>query len=475
MQNSILIFLSFFLLYSCQNDNQHKDNNENRGDGEMVLSQVFNISGATALMKAERVIKNGNGNEDILKYTEDGKFISIFSNINKNWHVKIGVLAKGPDGSIYIGLTNGIWIRDINSQNVSGKTPNFSYSPAGRNVALFRILKNGKTEVVDAEIEGMGAFYAGNEFNRQVIQFDAVGNVYYLGRQGQTSVLKKLDINGNITQIGNYRMSMRDFQIMKNGNVVFHGANQGNWNSEWLRVFYPSGRVDNIYYANADNGWFRTYFVDSLDRIVLIGENIRLENEVTSWSGIKRISVDSERIDSTLLLTDEDLRGEQYYLGGFEQLYLGGDGALFAYAHSGYWIDNNSYQDRLVKIIDADGNVVLRSTLPEGALDNKKLSQLQFINHAILMLTHSGSRSEIIKYNFDKDEIENISDPQSPGDIFSFAYLSKKDEIIYDTYDLSNNTSYLVHHSLLPYENNLVESVTSKSNVDFKITNILVL
>ncbi|MBT3983952.1 MAG: hypothetical protein HOE90_21530 [Bacteriovoracaceae bacterium] len=281
------------LCASCGGDSDKNEYEESGqySQGSATLSTLFDVAGARAVLS---VGGSSAGSDDIIKIYSSGGHRSIFRNIHHRWDLRIAALEVGPDGSLYIGLNWGVWIVDDLSPNRSGEIPDFSASPAGQSVALFRIRPNGQTEVVDPDISGIRKDNGSEMTNYSPIQFDRLGNVYYLGQSGGTNVLKMKTPSGGIQQIGNARMNIRDYRVSKEGRVVFHGNNEDDWNSEWLRIYNPDSSVTNVYYRNG-SGWLRSYYIDHSGNIILVGEALTMGSELTGarkYNGIIKASVD---------------------------------------------------------------------------------------------------------------------------------------------------------------------------------------
>lgn len=443
-----LIYFTLLVLVSCkENDKNMNGNNFHSANDDVFLSEIFDVSGAKAVALTNKGIGvSANSNDqnelkkenDVMKILENGEYQTIFKKLNRNWNLKISVLEMGLDGSLYIGLDWGIWVKDHSFLG-------------GKNVALFQILKTGETKVVDEDIHGMGQFYNKENLNKKQIQFDEEGSVYYLGRQGQTTVLKKKNKNNEISQIGNSRMEVRDFLVAKDGMVIFNGANKGDWDTQWLRIFNKDGAVTNVFYRD-NTGWLKTYFLDKNNNLILVGDNLNLidgKGIVKQYSGIMRVNLEQGKV-KTIDKLIENFKIDEFSQISFNQtsqLLLSDSGALYAIVSHYDWQNSYVPNDKIVRILDDNQNVSLKVFKTHEHFAKIKSSKL--IGNFLVYLSSNNGVSGIVKVNLLEDELtEELTGAKENIEIYSFIYHSHKKQILYDVYDLKDNTSYVVEQDL---------------------------
>lgn len=348
------------------------------GYSPITASNLFNVSGAKAILTAstatstssnvhKSAIKSMSSGSitELLKLSSSGSVESIITSLlEKRNHPPIAVIENAPDGSIYIGFQWGVWISD-----------GASNESTGRQVAFFRIKTDGSTEIVDSAVYGIGSWYGGGENGElPVKQVQFVGDassydVYYIGKNSTgNSILKKKAANGTITQIGNDRMSVRDFIICPNGLVFFHGSNEGNWNIEWLRVINASNAVNNVFYNDGQH-WLRSYYYythNSVNYMVLVGEN--------------------------LTLYDENGKAKKY--SGIVRVALAADGTTTAV--TALYDDNNMYSDTYSTI----GNQLIWGYWDPAAMTNKRFFARDDSNRLIFPLSREAGATEAAIQNF---------------------------------------------------------------------------
>lgn len=475
---TLLMMLSLPFFISCEgNKNKEQGHHDMQSADSVALSELFDISGATAVVTATKGIgdsaltgSDSKQENDALKILDNGSFRSIFRKIHPSWNLKIAVMEIGPDGSLYIGLNWGIWIRN-NSTNQDGSIPNFSAPPSGQSVALFRITPHGRTEIVDPDINGMAEFYNKEFLSKKQIQFDADGAVYYLGRQGNTTVLKKKEKSGKITQIGNSRMEVRDFMVASNGMVIFNGANQGDWDTQWLRIFAKDGSVSNIYYRE-NGGWLRSYFLDKNNNLVIVGNNLVLGSERKTYNGIVRVNLENSNVLSFDLLLDDyttNLQLDGLNFSSASQLLLGNDGTMYAIVnHYSDWTgDGYQRRDKVFRILDGHGNVNIKEFPVDENYSAIKRAKI-FGSHIVYLASLNGV-SALFKINLTgQAAVEEITGIKSNIEIYNFAYHPLKGQLLYDVYDLQSNSSYIIEQDI---QSTLV--IDEKSLANFNIIDLV--
>lgn len=446
-----ILFIFLSCLISC---NENKGGQSNNYHGDVYLSDLFDVRGATSVVKTAKtgdstlVSSSANQENDLLKIMENGAYQSIFNKVNSNWNLKIAVMELGPDGSLYVGLDWGIWIRNDYGikQKDQSNFPDFSKAPEGQNVALFKINPNGFTEIVDPDIQGMGQFYNKSFLAKKQIQFDSEGSVYYLGRQGQTTVLKKKTKEGKITQIGSSRMEVRDFMVSVNGMVIFNGANQGDWDTQWLRIFRADGSVFNIYYRE-NSGWLNSYFLDKNNNLILVGYNLSLGNDNRIYNGIVRVNLTQGKVNSYEELMNDSIANQQFQGVGFssaKQLMMGEDGSVYAILPQYGW---SVPHDKIMRIIDSNGVVNIKEFPSHIDYNNIKLAKV--IGDYIIYLSSLNGSSALLKIDLNEDgPVTEITAIRSNVEIYSFSYHPEKRQLIYDVYDLQRNASYIIEQDL---------------------------
>lgn len=457
--NFVVALLMMLNLIACEDNKQHEQGHQSmHGDETIALSELFDVSGAMAVVTATKGIgdsalsgSTSKQENDVLKILGDGSFRSVFQRIHPSWNLKIAVIEIGPDGSLYIGLDWGIWIRNNLTSNRDGVIPNFSAPPSGQNVALFRITPKGRTEIVDPDINGMAQFHNKEFLSKKQIQFDAEGAIYYLGRQGNTTVLKKKDKAGKITQIGNSRMEVRDFMVASNGMVIFNGANAGDWDTQWLRIFANDGSVSNIYYRE-NGGWLRSYFFDKNNNLILVGNNLILGNDRKNYNGIVRVNLENSKVHSIDHLINDSTSFAQYEgltFSSANQLLLGDDGSVYAIVnHYGYWGESGYVrQDKVFRILDSSGKVNIKEFPVDENYSAIKIAKI--LGNHIVYLSSLNGVSALFKISLEENSsVQEITGIKSNIEIYNFAYHPLTNKLLYDVYDLQANSSYIIEQDI---------------------------
>lgn len=424
---------------------------QNSSDTTPYVSKIFNVKDAKAVLTVSSAQNNALTKEvsamtavesnDILKIDNAGHYQSIIDKVHPTWHLRISVVETGPDGSLYIGLSQGVWIYDDTYNTENSDNPDFTRPPLGRNVALFRIYPSGKTEVVDPDIQSMANFPSSSLFPGKTIQFDDEGNVFYLGSSNNTTVLKRKSIDGKITQIGNSRMEVRDFLIAPNGTILFHGSNQGDWDTEWLRLYNTDESVTNLYYRDG-GGWLRAYYVDQANNVVLVGDDLPLGNnqsQVKRYSGIMRANIlKGEVISIDSLLDDKNMYQDNGSQIGNQVVY-------------GYWEDGSYHsffgQD------EYSGNVIQPTTFASG-LNNEDV--MNYIRRKYVNIDQTGDQ-------LDKINFSGLYEERLPVYVEKDLFESLRDLMTLDekklvdsqyTLDLNANPNRYVYSDLTPSGSN---------------------
>jgi hypothetical protein len=119
-----------------------------------------------------------------------------------------------------------------------------------------------------------------NNYNPSV-QTDAAGAVYYSGYSNGSAALRKYS-NGVITPLISDNVSINDFVVLPNGNVVVYGYTSST-STSWIKLFYANGGLrsiepsagsnflrrfsdGNIYYAPHSNSEIRVFDTNTLNR-----------------------------------------------------------------------------------------------------------------------------------------------------------------------------------------------------------------
>lgn len=475
--SSLLLLVLLSLLVACEGKNKGQNGHVDMQSGDTIaLSELFDVSGATSVVTTTKGIgdsalaeNNSKQENDALKILDDGSYRSIFKTIHPSWNLKIAVMEIGPDGSLYIGLNWGIWIRNNLTSNRDGAVPSFSSPASGQNVALFRISPYGRTEIVDPDINGMGQFYNKEFLVKKQIQFDAEGSVYYLGRQGQTTVLKKKDKLGKITQIGNSRMEVRDFMVASNGTVIFNGANSGDWDTQWLRVFAKDGSVSNIYYRE-NSGWLRSYFLDKNNNLILVGTSLILGTDRKSYDGIVRVNMEDAKVISYDHLLNDQLTFTQFdglNFSSAQQLLLDEDGTMYAIVTQWGW-GGYVRHDKVFRILDTSGKVNIKEFPTHEDYSSIKLAKI--LGSHIVYLSSMNGVSALVRVSLDEinSQAQEITGIKSNVEIYNFAYHPLKKQLLYDVYDLQTNSSYIIEQDI---QSTMV--IDEKSLANFNIIDLV--
>jgi hypothetical protein len=142
----------------------------------------------------------------------------------------------------------------------------------------------GLSTCVDSSITSVALTTGANK--NPPIQFDSQGNVYYFGVLDNKFVLRK-SINGQITNLINDNISMQDFVVLGDGNVLIAGTTQ-NSGTRWFRRLSPSNELSSLVSQNTTIT-FLARFPDG---------NIYFGYEDSSGSGIKRFLTSTNSVDA---------------------------------------------------------------------------------------------------------------------------------------------------------------------------------
>lgn len=113
-------------------------------------------------------------------------------------------------------------------------------------------MDNGEPFCVDSKITGMHWFggWMMQRYTNPGVQFDAAGNVYYMGHSfnmGQGSaVLRKYDIaTGVRTDFADFNSMIDDFAVLADGSVIMVGGTTST-SAQWTRIVAPNNSRRNL-------------------------------------------------------------------------------------------------------------------------------------------------------------------------------------------------------------------------------------
>jgi hypothetical protein len=198
-----------------------------------------------------------------------------------------GLLAVNRDGTVVDAVSNG-----------TAPIQDFYSAPNNRVYVTFRTataLTSGATPCVLAEINPDSGVPTciDNELTsirltptmygrgNSPVQFDALGNIYYLGSQNVSGgspkqVLRKY-VNGNVVSLINDNITINDFIVLPDGSSLLSGTTAST-NATWLRKLSPAGGLSTI--SNSANVSFMRKFADGN---IYIGQNLNGNSSVIRW------------------------------------------------------------------------------------------------------------------------------------------------------------------------------------------------
>jgi hypothetical protein len=193
---------------------------------------TLNVSTSVALAQPEGGSNSGSGLIAISSTGEVSDAITVHELSDPSaapgstYTIKVSKFFTGPDGQIYLQMTGPI---QLTSAPVS--------------CLFFRVNQDtGIPQCVDSNLTGMH-WYGGfmmQRFTNPGVQFDAAGNVYYMGYNfsigGGGAVLRKYDVaTGQITDLITSNTRLEDFAVLPNGSVIIVG-NTNSTGQQWTRV-----------------------------------------------------------------------------------------------------------------------------------------------------------------------------------------------------------------------------------------------
>lgn len=149
---------------------------------------------------------------------------------------KVSKFYIAPNGQIYV-----LFISLIQMTNDAQQCLFFSFSP-----------DTGVPTCIDPGLTGMH-WYGGwmmQRYTNPGVQFDAAGNVYYMGysfTMGQGgAVLRKYNAStGQITELANPNAMIEDFAVLSDGSVIIVGGTAST-SAAWTRIIGPTGALRNL-------------------------------------------------------------------------------------------------------------------------------------------------------------------------------------------------------------------------------------
>ena len=178
------------------------------------------------------------------------------------------------------GTTSGLYIPGSDTPTVK----DFYAAPNGKMYVVFspgaRLVVGGPTCVfvevnadtgvptcIDKDVTSiqttMGSAYGLTNNGNPPVQFDAAGNVYYSGMAAGSTVAAPLTLreysNGTVRTIINDNISLTDFVVMADGDVLLSGVTSST-QAAWVRKVSASGQISNI--ATGSRATFLRQFAD---------------------------------------------------------------------------------------------------------------------------------------------------------------------------------------------------------------------
>lgn len=203
---------------------------------------TLNVSGAVAFAQFENSSSSGTGLSVI---SSTGAISEAFT---ENWTPSGGpnnVPLMTPKVSKFFVAPNGqIYVQFMMP---------FPMIDGGTNCSFYSFsLDTGQPTCIDPNLQGMHWFggWMNQRYTNPGVQFDAAGNVYYMGYTvsiGQSgAVLRKYNTStGLITELANQNTRIDDFAVLPDGSVMIVGGTNST-GSEWTRIVGSTGALRSV-------------------------------------------------------------------------------------------------------------------------------------------------------------------------------------------------------------------------------------
>jgi hypothetical protein len=254
---------------------------------------TLNVSNAVAFAQPEGSTSNSSSGLVAISATgEVSEAITMHEITDSNGFVipistpiRVSKFYTGPDGQIYLLLVYQV-----------------QYSSTPESCVFFRVSQDtGIPTCLDKNLTGMH-WYGGwmsQRYTNPGVQFDAAGNVYYMGYNASigamSTVLRKYDIvTGVITDLVTENTRIDDFAVLPNGAAIIVG-NTTSTGQQWTRVVGGGGVRSLTGALNGVSARFVAKFADGnyyLGRFASVGPTSTVAN------GVVRYNVSSGQLET---------------------------------------------------------------------------------------------------------------------------------------------------------------------------------
>ena len=136
--------------------------------------------------------------------------------------------------------------------------------------------------------------------------------------------------------------------------------------------------------------------------------------------------------------------------GNAKQLLFADNGKLYAVMGLDTWGSGSSRGDKLFQIVNASGSAEIVAFPQDTATYYKSMSKARAYGNYVVYLSNKVGQYKIFRLNLNSPTTAPVDmlPSRSNIEIFSFNYNPVSGKLLYDVYDLSDNTSYLTEQAL---------------------------
>ncbi|MEE8637639.1 MAG: hypothetical protein V3T21_01180, partial [Candidatus Margulisiibacteriota bacterium] len=214
---------------------------------------------------------------------------------------------------------------------------------------------------------------------------------------------------------------------------------------------------------------YQSIATDDLDLVTFAGTTTEAGEE---WniSNILNDLVDARISGKTWTKWREENGLQGVRFGNAKQLVFAENGVLFAVMSLDQWGAGSSKGDKLFQVVNANGTAEIIAFPQDTVNYYKSMSKVRSYGNYALYLSNKVGYYKILRLNLAnpaQDPVDMVPD-KSNIEIFSFNYNSDSGMLLYDVYDLGNNTSYLAEQDI-----ELTSVATEISAEGYTITDVV--